>query len=77
VRRDSHVSGALDEIPKPVIVALLRAGEGWHGNDHRRFRHTALNSSTMRGSLRLRDDNSRSKVQNVRGDSSAAIPGWI
>ena len=28
---------ALDEISKPVLVALLRAREGWHGNDHRWF----------------------------------------
>jgi hypothetical protein len=61
----------LDEIPKPVVVALLRAGDGWHGNDHRRFRHTALNSSRTMGSLRRRDDNSRGKVQNARGDSCA------
>jgi hypothetical protein len=25
IRRDSHVLGALDEISKPVVVALLRA----------------------------------------------------
>ena len=73
VRRHSHVPGALDEIPKPVVVALLRAGDGGHGNDHRRLRHTALNSSRTIGSLRRRDDNSRSKVQNVRRDSSAML----
>jgi hypothetical protein len=61
----------LDEIPKPVVVALLRAGNVWHGNDHRRFRHTALTSSRTMASLRRRDDNSRSKVQNVRKDSLA------
>jgi hypothetical protein len=53
-----------------VVVALLRAGDGGHGNDHRRFRHTGLNSSRTMGSLRRRDDNSRTKVQNVRKDSS-------
>jgi hypothetical protein len=62
----------LDEIPKAVVVTLLRAGDGWHGNDHPRFRHTALNSSRTMGSLRQPDDNSRSKVQNVRKDSSGA-----
>jgi len=61
----------LDEIPKPVVVGLLRAGDGWHGNDHRRFRHTPYNSSRTMGSLRRRDDNSRIKVQNVCKDSSA------
>ena len=59
-------------IDQPV-VALLRAGDGWHGNDHRRLRYTALNSSRTIGSLRRRDDNSRSKVQNVRKDSSAEL----
>ena len=70
VRRHCHVPRALDEIPKPVVVASLQPGDAWHGNDHRRFRHTALNSSrTIRG-MRRRDDNSRTKVQNVRKDSS-------
>jgi hypothetical protein len=32
--------------------------------------HTPLNSSRTIGSVRRRDDNSRGKVQNVRGDSS-------
>src|SRR5712692_1303932 len=32
---------------------------------------TPLNSSRTMGSVRRRDDNSRGKVQNVRGDSSA------
>jgi len=30
VRGDGHVPGALDEIPKPVVVALLRARRGRH-----------------------------------------------
>ena len=63
-------------IDQPV-VALLRAGDGWHGNDHRRFRHTALNSSRTMGSLRRRDDNSRRKVQNVRKDSSDEHHGAV
>jgi hypothetical protein len=72
----------LDKIPKPVVVALLRASDGWHANDHRRFRDTALNPSWTMGSLRRRDENSRSKVQNVRKDSSAVSqsvglsPAW-
>jgi len=61
----------LDEIPKPVVVARLRAGADWHGNNHRRFRYTALNSSRTMGSLRRRGDNSRSEVQNVRKGSPA------
>jgi hypothetical protein len=56
-----------------MVVALRRAGDGWHGNDHRRFRHTALNSSRTAGSLCRRDDNPRSKVQNVCKDSSHGI----
>ena len=30
-----HVAGALDEMPKAVIIALLPAGRSRHGNDHR------------------------------------------
>jgi hypothetical protein len=41
VRGDSYVPGALDEIPKPVVVALLRARRGRHGDDHRPFPHAA------------------------------------
>src|SRR5713101_5827629 len=33
VRGDGHVPGALDEIPKSVDGALLRAGLGRHGHD--------------------------------------------
>jgi hypothetical protein len=32
---------------------------------------TPLNSSMMMGRVRWRDENSRGKVQNIRGDSSA------
>ena len=39
IRGDSHVPGALDEIPKPVVVALLKAPRGRHGDDHRPFAH--------------------------------------
>ena len=38
VRSDGHVSGALDEIPKPVVVALLKAS---HADEHRPFAHAA------------------------------------
>jgi hypothetical protein len=38
---DGHVAGALDEIPKPVVVALLQASRGRHGNDHRPFPRAA------------------------------------
>jgi hypothetical protein len=41
VRGDGHVPRALGEIPKPVIVALLRASRGRHGDDHRPFPHAA------------------------------------
>ena len=71
IRGDGHVPGALDEIPKPVVVALLRAGRGRHGTDHRPFPHAAQLLEDECGSVRRRDDNSRGKVQNVRGDSSA------
>jgi hypothetical protein len=35
------IPGALDEIPKPVVVALLRAPRGRHGDDHRPFARAA------------------------------------
>ena len=35
VRGDGHIAGALDEIPKPMVVVLLSASRGRHGNDHR------------------------------------------
>ena len=38
---DGHVPGALDEIPKPVVVALLHAGRGRHEDDHPPFPHAA------------------------------------
>jgi hypothetical protein len=47
-RGDGHVSGALDEIPKAVVVALLPAGRGRHGHNHRPF-ITPLNSSRTIG----------------------------
>ena len=63
---DDHVPGALDEIPKPVVVALLRARRGRHGMIIGRSL-TPLNSSRMIGGVRRRDDHSRGKVPNVRG----------
>ena len=66
---DGHVPGALDETPKPVIVALLRAGRGRHGHDHRPFPHGAQLLETT-GGVHRRDDNSRGRVQDVRGGSS-------
>src|SRR5467141_1919713 len=41
IRGDGHVPGAVDELPKPVVVALLRAPRGCHGDDHRPFAHEA------------------------------------
>ena len=49
IRRDGHVPGALDEIAKPVIVALLRAGRGRHVDDHRPFAHAGSTPQTNRG----------------------------
>ena len=73
---DGHVRGALDEIPKPVVVALLGVGRGRHGHDHRPFAHAAQLIGTSRAVrrrdvVRRSDDNSRRKVQNVRRGSSA------
>src|SRR6266849_4622353 len=36
---DGYVPGALGEIPEPVVVALLTAPGGRHGDDHRPFAH--------------------------------------
>jgi hypothetical protein len=41
IRGDGPVSGALDEIPKPVVVALLQAPRGRHGDDHPPFAYAA------------------------------------
>ena len=69
VRGDGRVPRALHEIPKPVVVALLKAS-------HRMIigrSLTPLNySRTLRAvrrreTVRRSDDNSRRKVQNVRG----------
>jgi hypothetical protein len=73
---DGHISGALDEIPKPVVVAPLRSPHGRPGNDHRPFAHALNSSRTVRAvrrreTVRHSDDNSRRKVQNVRRASSA------
>jgi hypothetical protein len=62
----------LDEIPKPVVVAQLRAGNVV--GMEMIIAVSVTPRSTPQGwwgSLRRRDDNSRSKVQNVRKDSSA------
>jgi hypothetical protein len=38
IGRDGQVPGALDEIPEPMVIALLRAGRGWHPEDDRPLR---------------------------------------
>jgi hypothetical protein len=67
----------LDEISKAVVVALLRAGVVGMETIIGRFL-TPLNSlRTMRARPSRRDGNSRGKVQNVRGNSSAACHDGI
>src|SRR5215469_3708709 len=75
VRRHSHVPAALDKIPKPVVIALLRAGDGWHGNDHRRFCHTALNSSwgDYAGVTTTRAAKSRMSVGTAPWEATMAV----
>ena len=75
IRGDGYVPGVSDEIPKPVVVALLWASCSRQGDDHRPF-PPSLNSSRMIRSVRRRHDNSRRKVQSpwaqpacVRDDS--------
>src|SRR5438270_51249 len=61
VRGDGHLPGALNEIPKPVIVALLRAGRvGMRMIFGRSL--TPLNSSKTFGVVHRRDDHSRRNV---------------
>jgi hypothetical protein len=69
IRRDGQLPGASDEIPSPMVVAWLRPGRGRHADDHRQFARAAQLLEGDAGRHR-RDDNSRGKVQNVRGDSS-------
>ena len=70
--------GTLDEIPKPMVVALLKAS---HADYFRMARSGAQLIEAMRDVPRpemvRRDDNSRWKIQNVRGDSSAKKGGKI
>jgi len=81
VRGNGHVPGPLDEIPKPVVVALLRAPRGRHEDDHGAIRSRRSTPQGHCGAIRrhemvhLSDANSRDKVQNVRGGSSAARRG--
>jgi hypothetical protein len=75
IRGDGDVPGAVDEIPKPVVVALPKAPRR-HGDDHPAFAYAAqlledIRAVRRRETVRRSDDNSRRKVQNVLGDSSA------
>ena len=77
IRRDGHVAGVLDEIPKPVIIAALTASRGRHMDDHRLFAYAAqvlediVDCPPARDGP-LRNENSLWTVQNVPADSSAA-----
>jgi hypothetical protein len=51
---DGPVSGALDEIPKPVVVALLQAPRGRHGMIIRRSLTPLNYSRTLRPSVDVR-----------------------
>jgi hypothetical protein len=64
----------LDEIPEPMVVALLRAGRGRDPDDHRPFADAAQLLRAMR-QRPLAYHNSRNQVQNVRGPAprSAAL----
>jgi hypothetical protein len=77
IRGEGHVPGALDEIPKPVVVALLKPPRGRHGDDHPAFAYAAqllkdIAAVRRRETVRRSDDNSRRREQNVGGDSPAA-----
>src|SRR5262245_34744545 len=78
IRRDGHVAGVLDEIPKPVIVAALTASRGRHMDDHRLVAYAAqvqkdiVDCPPARDGP-LRNENSLWTVQNVPADSSASV----
>jgi hypothetical protein len=76
IRGDGHVCGGLDEIPKPMIVALLEPDCGRHGmiiggslTPLNPLEDIAGGPPMCDG--RCRDDNSRRTMQNVRADSWA------
>jgi hypothetical protein len=71
VRGDGHVPGAVDEMPKAVVVALLRAGLGRQGPGSSAVSSRRSNSSGTMESVRAgHDGNSRGRVQDVRGNRS-------
>ena len=68
IRGEGDVPRASNEIPKAVVVALLRAGSGRHEHDDRSVQLVAELESPSLG-----DDISRIKVQNVRMRSAAEL----
>ena len=59
-----------------MVDRLLKAPRGRHGDDHPAFADVAqlledIATVHRREVVRRSDDNSRRKVQNIRGDSSA------
>jgi hypothetical protein len=55
---DGRVPGVVDQIPKPVVIAPLRAGRGRHGDDHRPSDHTAQLRREASGFHRCESDRS-------------------
>jgi hypothetical protein len=65
-----------------VVVALLQASRGGHGDDHPTFAYAAqlledIAAVRRRETVRRSDDNSHRKMQNVRGDSSAVVGAGV
>jgi hypothetical protein len=48
IRGDGRVPSASDEIPEPMVIALLRARRRFHATDHRHFVDTAQLLTGMR-----------------------------
>jgi hypothetical protein len=67
VRGDGHVPGAVDEMPKAVVVALLRAGRGRHGPVSSAVSSRRSNSSGTTESV-------RAGVTATRAAKSAECP---
>jgi hypothetical protein len=68
---DGQVPGASDEIPEPVVIALLRAGRGRHPDDGRPIADTAqlLQDDAGRHSPRreLARENKKCRWRQLRG----------
>ena len=71
---DGHVTGALDEIPEPMTIGRCGRDVVSIRKMIRRSRPPSTPPKTTREAAR-RDENSRARIRNVDGGSSASFPG--